>query len=575
MPTVPRYDLPQEQLGALPTVRQRGAPAGAFEGSSRQTGAMGSALTDAGNATLDVATDLQRRENADLVFRADAALTNDYLTFERSARERRGQQAWNLTQDAAKWWEENTKKQSEGLTNSVQRQAFEQQSAQRRLRSLDTLSAHESSERRASLQESAQASIVGAINLAAGSALQWRSPDAPAAPAVGPDGLKAPSGPTPVSRDPVTAAKMDVLKRVQILSDLNGWTPELRAAKEAEYVTNFHKQVLGALVDVDPAKAKAYYQANEQEVEGSQRAEVQRALSIGGAKVVAQSAADEVMASGLGEAEALKLVRDKFQGDEESQVVAEVKVRFSERGQARESDQRDAADQAYDVFARTGRLSSVPTSVLSRMDGKTLMALRKDAKSAAAGEEVSTDWSIYYDLRKRIADDPARFTREVDLRQYFPQLGKAQRESLIDLQTKASKPDELGDVVSFERQLTNTHNALGWTGQSSAAQKGQFDEVASRAVAAAQIRAGKKLTQTERQEVLDRLVIEGSIADSGTFFDDKGRLYEFVDTEQMTRFEPQVPKGEREKIAAALTRAGKPVTDAEVLRLYKRQKGLP
>ena len=217
MPRVPIYDAPQESLRPLPNVALR-AP-------QTQLPEVGAALVRSGGDLLNVARAQQDQQNADRLFRTEAALKEEYLNFETSLRERRGQNAWGVTQDVNQWWEDARERHTEGLENDTQRALFEQTFANLRLHSLDSASRYESQERRVSLEESARASITNSINLAAA---QFDSPDA------------------------VDGAKADVLDRIQIQAEFNGWTPERRAAEESLQLTNLHKQVIAAMVDVSP-----------------------------------------------------------------------------------------------------------------------------------------------------------------------------------------------------------------------------------------------------------------------------------------------------------------------------------
>jgi hypothetical protein len=201
----------------------------------------------AGRAMQEVGAAIQERTDADLVMRAETELKNQYVTWESEAKQRRGQQAWGVAKDASKWFEDNAGKIGENLTNDRQRYLFGQTVQKLRTQSIGTFSDFEAGQRRESLDTSAQASIIGSTNIAAAN---------------------------PQNPEVIASAKADIIKRNQARAQLNGWSPEIAAAKEAEYVTNFHKQVIQGLVRDNPSAAEAYFQANKGEIEGSQQAEI-------------------------------------------------------------------------------------------------------------------------------------------------------------------------------------------------------------------------------------------------------------------------------------------------------------
>ncbi|HMM76845.1 MAG TPA: hypothetical protein PJ986_14130 [Gammaproteobacteria bacterium] len=166
---VPTYGpAPRVNLTAIPGARETPivSPSLLSAAGDRLADA-GAAASAAGGTALGVAARLQDAENADLIFRAEAALADEYRTFETQASERRGQQAWGLTKDAERWWHDSARCHASTMPNDITRKLFEQSMTKLRVRSLDAMSLHESRERQASLEESAQASITSSINMAA------------------------------------------------------------------------------------------------------------------------------------------------------------------------------------------------------------------------------------------------------------------------------------------------------------------------------------------------------------------------------------------------------------------------
>ena len=84
-----------------------------------------------------------------------------------------------------------------------------------------------------------------------------------------------------------------------------------------------------------------------------------------------------------------------------------------------------------------------PPSVLARMDGTALAAMRDDEAARASGKDVKTDWQKFLELKDLAATQPAKFA-DVYLPTYFGQLADT-REQLINLQDQIKRPDGRND----------------------------------------------------------------------------------------------------------------------------------
>lgn len=545
MPRVPVAEAPDTRVGSanLPEVRVNPGPNVAAEQAQRT----GAAVTRAGDLMVQAANQMQDRENADAIFKAETDIKNAYLEFQTTARERRGEQAKGLTGEAGQWWDKQAGDIANKLPNDRTKALFGQAASRMREQSMQSMSSFEAGERRRSLEQSTEASIAGSINLAASQ--------------VG----------TPTEREAVVGARTDVLKRLGVLRQLNGWDDNLYAAKQSQELTNLHMQVLQNKVDRDPAGARDYFELNKAEINGGQHNTIDKMLRVGAVKQTAQAAADELMASGVSEADGLKTIREKLSGDEEAAATQEFKVRVQEQAQQRERAQRNAADEAWGIFARKG-LGAIPAALRAQLDGRDLISLERAARERVGGEkEPKTDSEVYYGLRVMMRDDPEAFANQ-DLRRYFPSLSRGDREEFIRLQTK---PEDVRDAVTLDAQLSDTHDSLGWK-STDREKKGTLDRRVREEVFAEQKRVGKKLGQEDRQRIIDRMVIQGEVKGGGLFglVDPDRRYFEVQGTDDAARFVPEVPKDERKKIEDALRRAGRKIDDAIVTQLYKQKAGL-
>lgn len=526
---MPRVPLSQQELRPLATAPVPDAQAVGPANAARR----------ASDALQAAAIEQQQIADADALFRAESGIRGDYLKFEQSLREKRGVNAWGATKDATNWWADAGKRYMEGLGTDVQRRAFEQTLAGLSRQSIDTVSTYEADQQRVSLTQNAKATQVNAANFAAAN---HSNPEA------------------------IANAKRDILASNEIVAALDGWAPEMKAAADADAVSDLHTQVLGAMADSDPDGAAAYFAENESEIVGTNREAVKKLVETAGVRKRAQDIVDGYDGTPL--SEALADVRKKHSGELEDEVVRRLKEREAEVDAIREQGQRRAADAAWQILGRTGRVSDIPTGLLNALDGQTRIAIESEARVRAEGGRTTTDWTTYEDLRRSIIAGET-----VDLRQHFPKLAEAQRKQLIDLQTKAREDGGQFDAATLAQQLGNVHELLGWVGATNAETRGKFDAAVTAAIDAEQKRLGRKLAFDERQKVVDLMLIEGSV--SKNWWPDKSvRLFEVAGTADQANFSIEVPDDERKKIEAALTRAGQPVTDEAVLNLYRRKMGL-
>lgn len=254
-------------------------------------------------------------------------------------------------------------------------------------------------------------------------------------------------------------------------------------------------------------------------------------------------------------------------------VRTRVVQRFDDHEKAIAQRETETVILAQQQILQNPDFAALPASTRSALfqfaPGKVedLMAF---AAKVRTGQPVETDWSVYANLRDAASRTPQEFAKS-DLRAYSMSLAPAQREQLIDLQAKLRDPKNAPSVASLDAQLATAHNLLGFKANDRE-KKGQFDSVVMQEIAAEQARKGSVLTYDERQKVLDRLMTTGEVP--STFWNSSKRLYEVTGTEDVNAFRAKPSDVEKAKIQAALKRAGKPVTDAEVNRLYRMKAGL-
>ena len=448
----------------------------------------------AGDDALQIAARMQQREDADLLFRATTAVQDEYLTFQQEARARRGTDAYGLSEDTKAWWGEAAKRHGEGLKTDLQRRAFGEQVARLRMSSVSQMGAYEAAERHSSLESSAKAAVASSINMAAAS-----------------------------PNDPVLLAEQQtaIQDRVAVLSDLNGWTPEETSAELARYTTQFHKGVIGAQVDTNPRAAKAYYEAHKDEIDGAERAQIEKTLEIGNLKVRTQEIADKVMDQGKSLTESLDFVRQNYEGEEEAAAVTEIKMRFNEREAAKTQMQRDAGEEAWRILNETGDPNSVPARVQNAMDPQAWATVKEHfQRRIETGADVENNYAEFDRQVAMAANDPKAFLAQ-DFPTVLTNFDEKHRTVMENLRNETSArvggppPRTATTTQMIDAKLA----AIGMTERKEFAEsRGRIkSEVMSALSAATAANDSKDLTQAQEAEIINNTVLDLALKDPTMF----------------------------------------------------------
>jgi hypothetical protein len=409
MPTVPKYQQ-QTELRGLPSVQQQSIASPELLGAgARQTQEAGNALLRAGAGLSNIAADMQQREDADMVFQAEAAFRESLIGFEQEALTRTGNKAWGITKDVDKWFQDSGAKFAEGLTNDRQRALFNQQVGKMRLQGLESFSKFESQQRVKSLEQSTNATLETLINSAATTAQMMNSEEFSTAGTTqtGPDGQPVPG---PLSA--LQSMKQDGLRRLEFYAADTGEDSSVTDLKKQLYTSKFHKQVIQARIDADPSSAKAYYEANKEEIAGAERLNLEELVRTGEMKVKAQSFVDAAISDGLSQLDAMQLARDSFMGEDRNAVMDEITTVFGKLNQAREADQRQAADEAWSYVA-DGK--SPPLVLMQALDGRDRAAIKK---TLSEGPPKKTNINKWLEFTNMTPQQLAQMEPNILLRDY-------------------------------------------------------------------------------------------------------------------------------------------------------------
>ncbi|MER1940652.1 hypothetical protein ABS755_08080 [Castellaniella sp. FW104-16D08] len=572
MPRVPTYDQPTATPDLVPGVRQSSVASPALFGlqdrvqeqQARQRMQGAQQLTRAGAGVLDFALKIQERDDLETVFKQEAALKDNWLQFEAQARQRQGANAKGITQDATAWFDQQHKDLTQNFTNANQQLAFERIFERTRQSAVSAMSGFEFREGEKSFLDSAQASIDGSIRMAANAAIDPKN------------------DPRPV----LSQARGEILQRIDAVAASQGWTPEIVDSKKAAMLDKLHTNAIQSMVDTSPGRARAYYQSVKDEVAPAHRAQIQKWFETTDLRSMVQGYTDKVLSSGVSESDAIRQAREKYSGRQEEAIVAGIKVRFSEMRQATEAGQKGAADQAWDAYARSGDLSTVPASVLDGMDGRARLSLEDYAHKKAMGEPVRTDKGTYLDLRQMAASDPDTFQR-VDLRQYMNRLSDSDFQEFVKLQ---NSPDKIRTVAIDTEDFNHVAREIGLdpdaTGKDpkEKAKLGELRYSIEQKIDAAQTEKKRQLSRSEKLDIMrgemdNKVMVDEWGRDPAKPLillspDEEKSAYVIVKSPEGKPFDvklSEIPARDRAQIIRARRAQGLPTTEQDIATYYMRR----
>lgn len=351
-------------------------------------------------------------------------------------------------------------------------------------------------------------------------------------------------------------------KEAEVLADKLGYEKDSAQRQQLilKATNSIHGQAVQAAIDgqnLDDARDYLQRYGNEMTPETYNKAK--KALEIGTSDAKEQSIADKIWAeSGNNIAAALQKARTTLSGKEEDAVVQRLKIFETERTGIIQAAQNEAKDKAWRTYTETGDFKKIPATILAGMDGADLASLQRTAKAdleaRTKGVEVKTDSNTYYMLTQEAIKnpdfkDPAKF----DLRKYFDRLSPGDRNHFINLQRTMGTKNEAPEAVTTQQQISTTIKQLGLKDEKA----GTFTAEANKALFAAQLQKGGKLDQTERQRVLDSLVIQGEVL-TGSWFRPDPNMYRFeaLNRGEGAKFKPEFTDAQRNKARDALIRNG-------------------
>jgi hypothetical protein len=557
MAKVPVYAGPQARSEALQGgFRQAPQSADAFGAiAGRQMSALGNAVGDAAEATARIVD----RKDADDALRAETAIKDEWRKYNSELRKRRGKNAEGLLADAEKWWGEARERVGAGLSERGKK-LIGRSLERARIGELDQVGAFQDRELETAFIESTNADTAVEIDRYATNA----DPKA------------------------VGSVREVITRNVDLMAGRLGWDAPRREQELKRFTNIAHRQMVDRLMDVDPMQAKAYVDANRDEIAGSALTVIDREVSKAVSETEGARFADSVAALPF-EQQLAKAAEIK---DPEASKAARTRIRQNQQDIQIVQAQREraASDEVWQLVANGTPERGLPRAALARMDGKDRMqvaehyrAQREKALKDAKEGGVKTDWNLYAELRSL----PPEEFKALRLSGYVDRIGGPQMEQLLDQQTRLKQPDK--EVRAATR--TQVLNAFVDENELKNERKGQFQGAFYQAVDDFTAANKREPTPEEERKLMNDLMRD-VVTHKGILWDSKSPAYTLPPGQragdtgaapaaaapaaapaappvQRPKTYVAVPMDARKEITAVLRSRGRPVTEENIQLLYQ------
>lgn len=243
-------------------------------------------------------------------------------------------------------------------------------------------------------------------------------------------------------------------------ADVSGLSGDatIKKAELAKMTSVVHSGVIGKALDEGNAEyAQLWYKTHRDEIDAPTAAKIDDMIKVGGGRIRAQQATDDIMSMNLSEEEAKKLARKKYTGEERDNVVARLNARYTEIAQAQAGQYKQAEDDAWKIVVNPGStLDSIPTTLWSRMSGESRKQVTDYLVTRDKKERKEDDWAMLDQVEGMI--DVGDITDTSDLLRYEPYFKDS---TLRSLRKKVEKRGTVSATIvqrSFEDRLGKTRS---------------------------------------------------------------------------------------------------------------------
>jgi len=573
MAQIPTYDVPQERAGALPQPNVNSVASGELLGTgATQQAQFGRNLASAGNDLTDIAARMQSREDADMLFRAETGLRDNYIQYEQEAQKREGRLAKGITDDTRKWWDDSVKKASENLANERQRRMFVMKMASTRQSSLETMSHFEFAQLEKSHDESWAADKGSAISVAA-------------------------STPTDQS---VANATTELKRLNDYQAARKGWEPSRVDAENRKDLTDLHTQVIQQLAQTNPMYAASYFQRHKDEIDGTKHAELGKYSKEATATANGEAAAADIWAQkgpkqDTDPVELDKMeqaARDRFKDDEYSRkaAIAALKERAASHNSSQKEREAGNVNSVMDAVRQGAGVTTVRRMPeFNALSGETKNKIEEhiatrtnimEARDLAEQTRLEREQLIKFSAAYHTYSDPNVLMNmsRAQVQALEPTIGRHYTDSLLSKWESIDKHegalsearidnDAFKNIVrDFGFDPDKKLNLKNDKDAQQAARMGAMRDEVERQIGIEQKAKNRQLTRDEKDAVARRTLSKNVLR--STWF---GLSSEEVPAASVIPADLKkvvVPPADREAIKRELVKRNKPANDEDIARWY-------
>ena len=500
------YDQSQIQQRPMHGVKRSSVASQETLGDGGQQQRFGNALVKMADDNADKLKRLQDQHDLDRELQVETLFDNDWRDMESEGLNRKGSNAFGLTDESIKWWDETKSKYAATLDNDDQRRAFNIQTGRKRDSRLRRLMGHESLQRDVSLTNSVNAKITSTIEHAALN---------------------------PFDNEAIRSAHISIRQTILSQSNRLGWDAEVLNAETATKLNALHTWVIDALIETDAGEARAYYNSFKHEV--LDRSTIEKNIKIATFKNLAQTTTDNIVADGNDFSEQIEKARNIKEPDLRDEVLNRVKTHQTEQLYLKTDDQKGAADAVDGLMAKGQQQHNIPIALWGRLSGSKQLAISQatasrnkaaqsqiNARDDAQSENIQEKNSQleYYKLKTLAENNPQAF-KLTPLQSYIGVIEKAELKELMKLQTASVDQQS---IISIDQRIKNAARSAGLDTDdlNKDNEKGQqvrdFISNIEKQVQAAQLdNGGKPLQPSVQQDIIDTMLMNKvNIDDWGT-----------------------------------------------------------
>lgn len=375
--------------------------------------------------------------------------------------------------------------------------------------------------------------------------------------------------------------------RIQDYAKHNGLPPEEETALSLAASTKVHEGVIGRMIaqGLDQA-AEGYYKKYSNQINGTSKDNIEKALEIGSTLGGSQRAASTIMASyGDNEAEALKAARNINNPKLQEATVKQVKERFQEVDSAKKQAENVLMDKVFNQIDESGKRPDNMTYAILSPEGKKQADAYYEHRSKAT--EPNTDWKKFTDLMI-MADTPALREQflKIDPWTYRDSLGDSEYKKLVTVQGEMRKKNPKAEQEAngyrsatevVNRTLVENGIPIPKTNDKGTNVTRYNDLMRNLDLKVSEykeVNKTQKIPTEELQKIVDSLVISGKVEGSGLFgfFQSNVKPFE-KEPGQKLKFDKEatfkdIPSVDKMRITAMLRAKNKQVSQDAIVRIY-------